>query len=69
MTFPGWKELLIILLIVLLVFGARRLKTIGAELAGAIRAFRRTLNDGDKNYAASNRAERVKSIDTTKPPA
>lgn len=44
---PGWKELLIILLVVLLVFGAKKLKTIGSDLGAAIRGFKKSMSDGD----------------------
>ena len=44
---PGWKELLIILLVVLLVFGAKKLKTIGSDLGAAIRGFKKSMNDAD----------------------
>lgn len=44
---PGWKELLIILLVVLVVFGAKKLKTIGSDLGAAIRGFKKSMNDGD----------------------
>lgn len=44
---PGWKELLIILLVVLLVFGAKKLKTIGSDLGAAIRGFKKSMNDSD----------------------
>ena len=35
----GWKELLIVLVIVLLVFGTKRLKNIGADLGDAVQGF------------------------------
>ena len=45
----GWRELLIILVIVLLVFGTKRLKNIGSDLGGAVRGFREGVNpDGEK---------------------
>ena len=44
---PGWKELLIILLVVLIVFGAKKLKTIGSDLGAAIRGFKKSMNDAD----------------------
>lgn len=47
MGFPGWKELLIILVVVLVVFGAKKLKTIGSDLGGAIKGFKKAMNDGD----------------------
>lgn len=44
---PGWKELLIILLVVLVVFGAKKLKTIGSDLGAAIRGFKKSMNEGE----------------------
>jgi sec-independent protein translocase protein TatA len=43
----GFKELLIILAIALLIFGAKRLKTIGSDLGGAVKGFKKAMNEGD----------------------
>jgi sec-independent protein translocase protein TatA len=43
----GFRELLVILVIVLIVFGAKKLKTIGGDLGGAIRSFKKSMNEGD----------------------
>jgi sec-independent protein translocase protein TatA len=43
----GFRELLVILVIVLLVFGAKKLKTIGSDLGSAVRGFKKSMNDGD----------------------
>jgi len=43
----GWKELLIILVVVLVIFGAKKLKTIGSDLGSAVRGFKTSMNDGD----------------------
>lgn len=42
----GFKELVIILLIVLVLFGAKRLRNIGSDLGSAIRGFRKSMHDG-----------------------
>ena len=47
----GIKELVIILLIVLLVFGAKKLKTIGADLGSAVKGFKKGMQDDDKPSA------------------
>ena len=39
-------QLLIILVIVLLLFGAKRLRTLGGDLGGAVKGFREAMNDG-----------------------
>jgi sec-independent protein translocase protein TatA len=44
----GIKELVIILLIVLLVFGAKKLKTIGADLGSAVKGFKKGMTDEEE---------------------
>jgi sec-independent protein translocase protein TatA len=40
-------QLLIILVIVALIFGTKRLKDIGGDLGGALKSFRKAMNTGD----------------------
>ena len=44
-------QLLIILLIVVLIFGTKRLKSIGSDLGGAVKGFRKAMDDGEKEGA------------------
>jgi sec-independent protein translocase protein TatA len=44
----GMKELVIILLVVLLVFGAKKLKTIGSDLGSAVRGFKKSMSEGEE---------------------
>jgi sec-independent protein translocase protein TatA len=44
---PGWQELLIILVIVMLIFGTSKVSGIGKSLGGAIRDFRDSMRGGD----------------------
>ncbi len=41
------KHLLIILAIVLLVFGTKKLKSIGSDLGGAFRGFKKAMNENE----------------------
>ena len=41
-------QLLIVLAIVMLLFGTKKLRNIGSDLGGAIRSFRSTVKDEDK---------------------
>jgi sec-independent protein translocase protein TatA len=43
----GFKELLIILVIALLIFGAKRLRTIGSDLGGAVKGFKKAMDEGE----------------------
>ncbi len=36
----GWQELLIILVIVALIFGTKKLRNIGSDLGGAVKGFK-----------------------------
>jgi sec-independent protein translocase protein TatA len=42
---PGPLELLILLVIVVLVFGGKRLKNLGGDLGGAIKGFKKSMKD------------------------
>ena len=44
----GMQELLVILAIVLLLFGPKRLKNIGSDLGKALKGFRTAVTDDDK---------------------
>ncbi len=44
----GWKELLILLLIVLVVFGAKRLRNIGEDLGSAVKGFKKGMAEPDR---------------------
>lgn len=42
-------QLLIVLLIVVLIFGTKRLKSIGGDLGGALKSFRKAMDADDKD--------------------
>jgi sec-independent protein translocase protein TatA len=43
----GMRELIIVLVIVLLVFGTKRLANIGSDLGGAIKGFKKGMKDDE----------------------
>ena len=45
----GVTELFVILAIVLVLFGTKRLRNIGGDLGSAIKSFRSAMNDSDEN--------------------
>ena len=45
---PSLWQLLIVLVIVLLLFGTKKLRNIGGDLGSAIKSFRGAVKDGDK---------------------
>lgn len=48
-----WKHWLVILLVVVLIFGTKRLKTLGSDLGATVKGFRKAMaedeNDGEKS--------------------
>lgn len=48
---PSPWQLIIVLVIVLLLFGTKRLRNIGGDLGGAIKNFKKSMKDGQKAAA------------------
>lgn len=51
----GMGELLIILVIVIVVFGTKRLKNVGGDLGGAIKSFRSAMKDGGEDKTSADK--------------
>ena len=64
----GFTEILILLVIVLLLFGAKRLPEIGSSMGRGIREFKRSLTDVDKSLNEPDRAERLPPRDRDREP-
>lgn len=50
-------QLIILLVIVLLIFGTRRLRNIGSDLGGAIKGFRKGMNENETDEEQSTQAQ------------
>lgn len=56
-------SLLLILLIVVLLFGTKKLRNIGSDLGGAIRSFRRATKDENAKEQNKNQDEEKSTIE------
>ena len=56
-------QLLIILLIVVLIFGTKRLKGIGSDLGGAVKGFRSAMQDGESDAKREQFQDKTKEED------
>ena len=67
----GMRELLVILVVALLVFGTKKLKTIGSDLGGAVRGFKKAMEEGeaeaDKPQTAERAVEPARRIEASEP--
>ena len=73
-------QLLIILLIVIVIFGTKRLSSMGSDLGGAVKGFRKAMSDAQKDeddeaaqidkpdaeFAETENSERVSDSETHK---
>ena len=53
-------QLLIILAIVLVLFGAKRLRNIGSDLGGAIKGFKHAMHEGEEEDAGDEKLDSKK---------
>ena len=59
-------QLLIILAIVLVIFGAKRLKNVGTDLGSAIKGFKKAVSEDDEKKAEQQTAEAQKTLSEEK---
>jgi sec-independent protein translocase protein TatA len=55
----GFMEILLILVVVLLLFGAKRLPEIGASMGKGIREFKKSISDVDRSLREPERDDRL----------
>lgn len=59
-------QLLIILVIVLLLFGAKRLRTVGTDLGTAVKGFRGAMKEGEEDGAKDKDKDRIETKDANR---
>ncbi|HEY4209932.1 MAG TPA: twin-arginine translocase TatA/TatE family subunit [Steroidobacteraceae bacterium] len=52
------RELILILLVVLVVFGTKKLRTIGSDLGNAVRGFKKAMTDEEQGGSSSDDDEK-----------
>ena len=62
-------QLLIILLIVVMIFGTKRLKNIGSDLGGAIKGFKKSMDDDSPENADNVQKKEIESESDDTPTA
>ncbi len=56
-------SLLLILLIVVLIFGTKRLKGVGGDLGAAIKSFKQSMSDGEQEETRQLKEETTKVVE------
>ena len=64
---PSPWQLLVVLLIVLVIFGTKKLRNVGSDLGGAVKGFRSAMNEAEQTteQIAENPDEQDADFDTT----
>ena len=57
----GYQELLVILVIVLILFGANRLPELARSLGSSVKEFKKGVNEAEKDAAAAKKEEEKKA--------
>lgn len=65
MTATHW---IIVLVIVLLVFGTKKLSTIGSDLGSAVKGFKKAMDDGESSEAKKLKGPEQKDADFVSTP-
>jgi sec-independent protein translocase protein TatA len=63
----GMRELVVILLVVLVVFGAKKLRTVGSDLGAAVRGFKKAMSDGEEEQNTPPKQIRSEGTDAEFP--
>ncbi|MDX9752989.1 MAG: twin-arginine translocase TatA/TatE family subunit [bacterium] len=66
MMMPGWQEMIIIMIVVLFVFGAKRLPEMGKSLGLGIREFKKSLTT-DLDDEPETKEPKKEAIQESKP--
>jgi sec-independent protein translocase protein TatA len=67
----GFMELMVILVIVLVLFGAKRVPEIGASIGKGIKEFKKNINDADREIRSPSQSASLPpaDVDATRRPA
>lgn len=60
---PSLPQLLILIAVVVLLFGTKKLRSLGSDLGASIKGFKKAMNDDDK--PESSNSAKVENLDST----
>ncbi|GAB5381908.1 MAG: Sec-independent protein translocase subunit TatA [Aliiglaciecola sp.] len=60
----GWAQLLIVLVIVLLLFGTKKLRSLGGDLGSAVKGFKKAVSDKDAEFEEESKKVEDKTEQT-----
>lgn len=61
---PSLPQLLILIVVVVLLFGTKKLRSLGSDLGASIKGFKKAMND-DEDKPESTSSAKVENLDST----
>lgn len=61
----SWSHWLIVLIIVMLIFGTKKLRNIGSDLGGAVRGFKESMREGQEEEVAAAPAAEPEKLESS----
>lgn len=61
---PSLPQLLILIAVVVLLFGTKKLRSLGSDLGASIKGFKKSMNDDD-NKTSSEQPDKVENFDSS----
>ena len=61
------RHLIIVLLVCLVVFGTKKLKTLGSDLGSAVKGFKQAMKEGESDEPATATASSTKPMERSQP--
>lgn len=58
----GFKEILVIAIIVIVIFGTKKLRNLGSDLGASVKGFKDAMNEGEADSNDKNTAEQQEQV-------
>lgn len=62
---PSWPQLLILIAVIVLLFGTKKLRSLGSDLGASIKGFKKAMNEDDDKTTSTEQPNKVKTVDSS----
>lgn len=62
---PSWPQLLILIAVIVLLFGTKKLRSLGSDLGASIKGFKKAMNEDDDKTTSTEQPNKVETVDSS----
>ncbi|MCX8574008.1 MULTISPECIES: twin-arginine translocase TatA/TatE family subunit [unclassified Gilliamella] len=62
---PSWPQLLILIAVIVLLFGTKKLRSLGSDLGASIKGFKKAMNEDDDKKTSTEQPNKVETVDSS----